>query len=144
MTIGLLVTAALAGAYACAGKTGSDARLARQLVGTWRTESFGEQVLTNRSDGTARLEISLNRLAALRYGKNLQLELEWSIEDGVLRHTVVGGSPKAMVDRLTGDLGESSAYQIIEVNRKQLRLSELDDTDEQHVWKAAPQVASRR
>src|SRR5262245_23812452 len=60
-----------------------DNSLRKQVLGTWTTRAFGTQELTNYSDGTARLDVTLNRLGALRYGKALTLDLVWTIEDGV-------------------------------------------------------------
>ncbi|REJ84646.1 MAG: hypothetical protein DWQ29_11775 [Planctomycetota bacterium] len=144
LTMGLMVAAGLGGASGAAPNRESDDRLERRLVGVWTTDSFGEQVLTNKPDGTAPLEVSLNRLAALRYGRKLQLELTWSVEDGVLRHNFVSGSPPKNAARLINDLGESTEYEIVAVDGEQMKLGEVDDPDVQHVWIEAPRIAGRR
>ena len=114
----------------------ADAQLSERLVGTWKTTSWGEQVLTNNVDGTASLDVELNRLAAIRYGREMELELEWTIENGILSHTLVGGSPQRKVDRLIHDFGASTEYRVVEITDSELVLEELEDPDEQHVWKS--------
>jgi hypothetical protein len=120
----------------------SDACYRQQLVGSWKGNNFGEQMLTNHADGTARLDVSLNRLAALRYGRNLHLQLTWTVEKGIVRHKVTGGSPPEKVARLINDFGDSLEYRIIEIREDFLLLSEVDDDESRRQWDAAPHVAS--
>ncbi len=119
-----------------------DAWYRQRLVGSWKGNNFGEQTLTNRADGTARLDVVLNRLAALRYGRNLQLELTWTVEKGIVRHKVTGGSPPEKVARLINDFGDSLQYRIVDVRESQLLLSDLDDDQSRKQWNAVPQIAS--
>lgn len=116
----------------------------QRLVGTWTCKVFGEQKLTNFSDGTAKLDVSLNRLAALRYGRSLQLDLEWTVEGGVLRHEVIGGSPPEKVARLVKDWGKTLEYEIVEVTDSHMLLEKPDEEEEQTRWDAAEtELASR-
>lgn len=114
----------------------ADARLAERLVGTWKTRAWGEQVLTNKADGTASLDVALNRLAAIRYGREMELHLEWTVEEGVLRHRLVSGSPQRCVDRLIHDFGASTDYRVVEISDTQMVLEEIDNPEKQHVWEA--------
>lgn len=116
----------------------------QRLVGTWTCKVFGTQKLTNYSDGTARLDVTLNRLGALRYGKSLQLDLEWTVEGGVLRHTVVGGSPPEKVARLVRDWGKTLEYEIVEVTDSHMLLEKPDDADKQTRWDAAADELAQR
>ena len=120
----------------------SDAWYRQQLVGSWKGNNFGQQTLTNHSDGTARLDVALNRLAALRYGRNLQLQLTWTVEKGIVRHKVTGGSPPEKVARLIHDFGDSLEYRIVDIRDSRLLLSDLDDNESRRQWDAAPHVAS--
>lgn len=114
----------------------ADAQIAQRLVGTWKTKAWGEQVLINNADGTASLDVALNRLAAIRYGREMELSLEWTVEEGILRHRVVSGSPQRYVDRLIHDFGASSDYRIVEVSDTAMVLEEIDNPEKQHVWEA--------
>jgi len=119
-----------------------DSSLQKQLVGTWTTRAFGTQELTNFSDGTARLDVTLSRLASLRYGKSLRLDLVWTVQNGVMRHTVKGGSPPEKVARLVKDWGSTLEYEVIEVATTHLVL-EKTDADEQSRWDAKTEIANR-
>lgn len=136
-----IVVAALSSGDAVVGASRAatahaDAALAARLVGTWQTRSFGSQTLTNFDDGTASLDVELNRLAAIRYGRQMELQLEWTIENGVLSHRVVGGSPQRYVDRLTNDFGDSTDYVVVGITESELVLTEVDDPDSEHRWEA--------
>lgn len=114
----------------------TDALYRRMLVGTWKGRNFGEQVLTNNSDGTARLAVTLNRLAALRYGRSLELQLTWTVERGIVRHKVTGGSPPEKVARLINDFGDSLEYRVMEIREAHFLLSDPDDASSQHRWES--------
>jgi hypothetical protein len=141
----LLLTASLAAVHGvCLADppARSDAWYRQRLVGSWKGSNFGEQTLTNHADGTARLDVVLNRLAALRYGRSLQLQLTWTVEKGIVRHKVTGGSPPEKVARLINDFGDSLEYRIVDVRDSHLLLSELDNDESRKQWDAAPQIAS--
>ncbi len=140
LTLGLI---AMACACPAAPSSQPDEWFRQRLVGSWTCKVFGEQTLTNFSDGTARLDVKLNRLAAIRYGKSLQLDLEWTVEGGVLRHEVVGGSPPEKVARLVRDWGSTLEYEIVEVSESHMLLEKPDDADEQTRWDAATELAQR-
>lgn len=120
----------------------TDAAYRRMLVGTWKARNFGEQVLTNKSDGTARLAVTLNRLAALRYGRSLELQLTWTVEQGIVRHKVTGGTPPEKVARLISDFGDSLEYRLMEVREAHFLLSDPNDATSQHRWESLRQPAA--
>lgn len=140
---GLLVLACGACLCSAAPPVDRDSWLRQRLVGTWTTKAFGTQELTNFSDGTARLDVTLNRLGALRYGKSLRLDLEWTVKDGVMRHTVKGGSPPEKVARLVHDWGSTLEYEIIEVTETHMLLEKPNDEDNQTRWDAKTEIANR-
>jgi hypothetical protein len=80
----------------------------------------------------------------LRYGKSLQLDLEWTVEGGVLRHKVVGGSPPEKVARLVRDWGTTLEYEIVEVTDSHMLLEKPDEDDEQTRWEAASDELAQR
>lgn len=141
----LLLTATMAAVHGvCLADppTRSDGWYRQHLVGTWKGNNFGEQTLTNYSDGTARLDVTLNRLAALRYGRSLALQLTWTVEKGIVRHKVTGGSPAEKVARLINDFGDNLEYRIVDIRDSHMVLSDPNDTQSRKQWEAAPQIAS--
>lgn len=119
-----------------------DRTLQRKVIGTWTTRAFGTQELTNYSDGTARLDVTLNRLAALRYGRSLTLELVWTVKDGVMTHSIKGGSPPEKVKRLVNDWGKTLEYRIVEITDTHMLLVKPND-NEQSRWDAKTELAAR-
>ena len=142
----VLVLGLIAVACTCPAAPSSrpDAWFRQKLVGSWTCQSYGQQTLTNFSDGTARLDVKLNRIPSLRYGKTLQLDLEWTVSGGVLRHKVVGGSPPEKVARLVRDWGSTLEYEIVEVTETHMLLEKPDDGDEQTRWDAAATELAKR
>lgn len=142
--LALVVTASIGSVGRCDPPAApTDALYRQMLVGTWRGQNFGEQVLTNNSDGTARLAVTLNRLAALRYGRNLELQLTWTVERGIVRHKVTGGSPPEKVARLINDFGDSLEYRVLEIRPAHFLLSDPDDASSQHRWESLRQAGAR-
>jgi hypothetical protein len=141
LSLGLVTAACVCSA---APSTQPDEWFRTQMVGTWTCNVFGTQKLTNHSDGTATLDVTLNRLGALRYGKSLQLDLEWTVEGGVLRHTVVGGSPPEKVARLVRDWGKTLEYEIVEVTDEHMLLEKPDEDEKQTRWEAASDELAQR
>ncbi|MFO1092717.1 MAG: hypothetical protein U0992_05285 [Planctomycetaceae bacterium] len=133
----LLISASLCSAGEPSAR---DKGLRKQVLGTWTTKAFGTQELTNYSDGTARLDVTLNRLGSLRYGKSLTLDLVWTIENGVMKHTVKGGSPPEKVARLVRDWGSTLEYQIVEATSSHLLLQKPNEEDQSR-WEAKTEVA---
>ena len=119
-----------------------DSSLQQRLIGSWTTKSFGTQELTNYSNGTARLDVTLSRLAALRYGKSLTLDLVWKVKNGVMTHTVKGGNPPEKVARLVNDWGKTLKYEIVELTDSHMLLVEPNDDDPTR-WDAKTEVAAR-
>lgn len=143
-TLAVATLLLVVGACLCsAGEpSGRDSMLRQRLIGTWTTKAFGTQELTNYTDGTARLDVTLNRLGALRYGKSLTLELTWTVRNGVMTHTVKGGTPPEKVARLVNDWGKTLEYEVIEVTDTHMVL-EKPDADDQSRWEAKTEVAVR-
>lgn len=77
------------------------------VIGTWKLEYQGQRVVTMRDDGSAVMRVSLDFFGALLYGESLTLELEWTLEDGILTHRVIRGEPKQNVAKLIRDFGDA-------------------------------------
>jgi hypothetical protein len=106
------------------------------VTGTWRLQRYGTHVLTTHPDGTATMQMKMNRLAALSYGKELRLDLRWTMEEGVLTKRVVGGSPESAVARLIRDYGDTYDYRILEQTSDYLLVEDLASPGTPVRWEA--------
>jgi len=104
------------------------------LLGQWSTPLYGEQIVTHNPDGTATLDMKLNRIAAIMFGKEVNVELEWSVEGDVITQKIVGGSPASSIEKLKGRYGDAFTYRIIEQSVDQLILAEISDPDDVVQW----------
>ncbi|WP_437186043.1 hypothetical protein SH668x_003171 [Planctomicrobium sp. SH668] len=117
------------------GTTSTTAAQQVELTGHWLLdESIRREIWVNQ-DGTAKMHIRLDLLASFLYGTEMELELRWKEEDGVLTHTIVAGTPKENVDRLVRDFGDSRSYNIVRVDDSSLKLVDTQNSDEVYLWK---------
>ena len=49
------------------------------VLGTWVLDGTIRRVIENRADGTATIDVTFDFVTALRYGSELQLDLEWTL-----------------------------------------------------------------
>jgi hypothetical protein len=111
-----------------------DGTLRERLIGTWKTSKFGEQVITHGADGKAVMEMKLNRLAAMLYGKTMTLNMEWSVEGGMVKHHIVSGTPENKVAKLIRDFGDTYSYRVVDVDATEAVLEETDEPEKQTRW----------
>ena len=105
------------------------------LVGSWQSSSFGTQTLTTCPDGTATLEMRLSPLAAVLYGRELTLQLKWSLDGQTLTHQIVSGLPTRGAQKLTKKFGETYTYRVLEATREQLVVEDITTGKTSH-WTA--------
>lgn len=105
------------------------------LVGSWQSSSFGTQTLTKRADGTATLEMRLSPMVAVLYGREITLQLKWSLDGQTLTHHVVSGFPVRGVQKLTKKFGETYTYRILEATPEQLVVEDIATGKTSH-WTA--------
>jgi len=105
------------------------------VVGNWQSSQFGTQTLNTRPDGTATLKMRLNTMAAVLYGRELSLELKWTLEGETLTQHVVGGTPEKGVQKLTRKFGETYTYRVIEATPAQLVVEDASTGKTSH-WSA--------
>lgn len=109
---------------------------AEDVLGEWVLDGAIRRVIENRSDGTATIHVTFDFVTALRYGSELDLDLEWTLKkDNVLVHTIVGGSPEKGKKRLISDFGEKAYFKILSIDDKQMHLIDFDDPPEEYLWK---------
>lgn len=109
------------------------------VSGTWRIHRYGDHVLTTNPDGTATMQMKLNRLAAMFYGSEMRLDLRWNIEGGLLKQRVVGGFPESAVNKLIEDYGDTHDYRILERAKDHLLVEDVDKPGTAIRWEVASQ-----
>ncbi len=105
------------------------------LVGNWKSSQFGTQTLNTRPDGTATLTMRLSTMAAVLYGRELTLELKWTLEGQTLTQHVVGGTPEKGVQKLTRKFGDTYTYRVVEATPAQLVVEDASTGKTSH-WSA--------
>ncbi|HWL09951.1 MAG TPA: hypothetical protein VNQ76_16215 [Planctomicrobium sp.] len=93
-----------------------------QLVGKWLLRGMIQREIEMHPDGTAVMKCKLDPISSLIYGSRLVMNLNWTLENGILTHSVTGGEPKANVDKLTEAYGKTLSYQVIRVDENSLVL----------------------
>jgi len=111
------------------------------VIGTWKLEYQGQRVVTMRDDGSAVMRVSLDFFGALLYGESLTLELEWTLEDGILTHRVIRGEPKQNVAKLIRDFGDARSYRVVSCG-DELVLEAVDSPDDVYRWTAVTDDAT--
>lgn len=106
------------------------------VLGKWVLNGAIKRVIDNRPDGTATIHVTFDFVTALRYGSELDLDLEWTLNnENVLTHKIVGGSPEKGKKRLISDFGNKSYFKILSIDDKQMHLVDFDDPPEEYLWK---------
>ena len=113
-----------------------DETLKAQFLGIWQHSENGEQWIENRADGTARMLLKLDFISSLLYGQQTHLDLTWDVKDGVLSHTVVGGTPVVNMNKIVKDFGKSRHYTILETTLQRMLLQSLSDK-QKDLWTRA-------
>ena len=104
-----------------------DEKLKTQFLGIWQHSENGEQWIENRPDGTARMLLKLDFISSLLYGQVTHMDLTWDVKDGMLTHTVNGGTPMAHVNKIVKDFGKSLHYRILETTPERMLLQSTTD-----------------
>lgn len=115
----------------------SDEELKAKFHGIWTHSENGNHWIENRPDGTARMLLKLDFVASLLYGKQTHLDLTWDVQDGVLSHTIVSGTPVTNVNSLVKDYGKSRHYTILETTPERMLLQSLTDK-QKDLWTRTP------
>lgn len=108
-----------------------------KLAGKWILNESIKRAVEMRPDGTASMHVKLDFFGGLLYGSELKMELAWNVDGEVLTHQLLHGEPKANVDRLIRDFGDSRQYRIVELNESVMLLEEFDSAKTRYRWEAA-------
>ncbi|MBD3676625.1 MAG: hypothetical protein HUJ26_24195 [Planctomycetaceae bacterium] len=112
----------------------TDEEYRQLLVGSWEMERNGRRFITLHADGTAEMTVELASKWSLLFGKQLQFNIEWAIEEGVLTMITTGGEPKGKVELLTSMYGAERVQPIKILDKTTLRLPDDDPDGEDHIW----------
>lgn len=107
-----------------------------RIVGTWEAQQYGHQILTTRPDGTATIKMSLTPMAAVLYGRQVTLELLWTLEGEILTQRIIGGSPARSVEKLIAKFGDTQQFRLLETNRDQLLVAKVQAGSNPVSWTA--------
>lgn len=105
------------------------------LVGRWLLDRSIRREIDIRPDGTASMKVTLDFLTSLVYGKELTLNLNWTLQGDLLTHTVVSGVPQENVDRLVSQYGASMTYRVVESNPNGMVLEGPLNSKSREDWK---------
>jgi hypothetical protein len=104
------------------------------FCGTWQLEDHGLRTVLLKPDGTATMHVQLDFFASLLYGEEMMMDLTWSIEDGVLSYTIVGGEPVESIDKVIADFGRERSYRILTVGDDRIQLEDVTKPGKIHDW----------
>ena len=99
-----------------------------QLVGRWRDSFFGTRTLTLNADGTATMVLDLDFAGRLLYGKRLEFDMKWSLENGVVTIDILEGRPAAASKSATGTWGSRYEYLLDRVEEDAVEMRSSDGT----------------
>ncbi len=110
--------------------------LSGSIIGTWEAQQFGHQILTTRPDGTATIKMSLTPMAAIIYGRQVTLDLLWSLDGEVLTQQIIGGSPARSVEKLIAKFGDTQKFRVLETKPDQLLVAKAQADSSPVCWTA--------
>lgn len=99
-----------------------------QLVGRWRDSFFGTRTLTLNADGTATMILDLDFAGRLLYGKRLEFDMKWSLENGVVSIDVLEGRPAAASKSATSTWGSRYEYLLDRIDGDAVEMRSSDGT----------------
>jgi hypothetical protein len=103
-----------------------DDRCRRQVVGVWEDDYQGRRRLTVRDDGTARMVVEPSGIAGKVFASKLTFEIEWTLADGRIVMTTVGGEPRKSTNLVINLYGTRAEYRLLHLDDDQLLLLDAD------------------
>ena len=95
----------------------------QQLVGCWRDGFCGQRTLTLKADGSATMLLEFDFAGRLLYGKTLEFDMRWSLNESILSFEILSGRPVDAARSATKLWGEAFEYRL-----------ELADGENLHGW----------
>jgi len=100
---------------------------AGRLVGCWRDGFCGRRTLTLKADGSATMFLELDFAGRLLYGKTLEFDMRWSLNESVLSFEIVTGRPVDATRSAIKLWGEVFEYRLELVDGERLHARTSDD-----------------
>ena len=99
----------------------------KQLVGCWRDGFCGQRTLTLKADGSATMLLELDFAGRLLYGKTLEFDMRWSLNESILSFEILTGHPVDAARSAIKLWGEAFEYRIELVDHERLHGWTSDD-----------------
>lgn len=109
----------------------------RLLLGVWHDNYKAKRTMTLNEDGTGTMLVELSGLQAVLFARELRFDMEWSLEDNVLKKRTVGGEPAGKVKAILSTMGDSAADVILELTEDRLLLLDKDGAT-RYDWRRQP------
>lgn len=100
----------------------------QQLAGRWRDSFYGKRTLTILPEGKATMLCEPDLAGRLLYGRQIEFDLDWSLEALKLTFKITSGRPMATAGRAIQAWGETFEYAIQAVKPDELRVVCNDGT----------------
>lgn len=84
--------------------------------------------MTLNADGTATMVLDLDFAGRLLYGKRLEFDMKWSLENGVVTIDILEGRPAAASKSATGTWGSRYEYLLDRVEEDAVEMRSSDGT----------------
>ena len=105
-----------------------------KLVGKWeQTKSSSKQILTIKENGTATMLIEPQGLWTAVLGKQVSIDIEWSLDAATLTLRAVGGKPENKLDYIKQLWGSEFVREINSIEDKMFTLRD-DKGDVSQKW----------
>jgi hypothetical protein len=119
---------------AAAESAANDLARRQSLQGVWEDDFHGKRTFTLRPDGVASMKVELSGMASRLITKQLDFDIDWSLEGDVLTVTMRGGRPAGKVKLIRKLWGSTARYRIVDLSDSALKLIDLADNAEYH-WR---------
>lgn len=112
----------------------SSEEILAKLVGKWeQTKSTSKQILTIEENGTATMLVEPQGLWTSVLGKQITIDIEWSLENATLTLKAVGGKPANKLDYIKQLWGSEFVREINSIEDKMFTLRD-DNGDVSQKW----------
>ncbi|MDB5341909.1 MAG: hypothetical protein JWP89_286 [Schlesneria sp.] len=94
-----------------------------QMVGRWQDSFFGKRTLVLNADGTAQMRLDLDFAGSLLYGKQVDFDMKWSLDQGTVTIDILKGKPESAAKSLMDTWGTQHIYllDLVESERIEMR-----------------------
>ncbi len=108
----------------------------QQILGVWQQEKFGRRTLTILPDGKARMLIEPAGAWSLAFGKQIEAEMFWKLEDDRIIYGMTSGTPANKYEIAVKAWGDHWNEQLTELSAE--RLVVTADDGAVSIWQRVP------